>query len=66
MVPQLTLAALTVTAALAVLAGVYLYSKNSARRIRAWRLLRLLFRRGRPIAGNGAALTSVITAHPCR
>ncbi|MFI6396255.1 hypothetical protein ACIBHY_36295 [Nonomuraea sp. NPDC050547] len=45
MMPQLTLAALTATAALAVLSGVYLYSKDSARRTRAWRLLRLLFRR---------------------
>lgn len=45
MMPQLALGALALLALFTVLAGVYLYSADQARRRRAWRLLRLLLLR---------------------
>ncbi|MFI7224096.1 hypothetical protein ACIBO5_12770 [Nonomuraea angiospora] len=43
--PQLSVAGLAITVVLVTLGGVYLFSTDQARRSRAWRLLRLLFRR---------------------
>jgi ABC-type phosphate transport system permease subunit len=45
MMPKLTMTALAAAVPLAVLAGIYLFSADQTRRNRAWRLLRLLFRR---------------------
>ncbi|MBT2232323.1 hypothetical protein [Nonomuraea sp. NEAU-A123] len=45
MMPQLALGALTLLSLFAILAGIYLYSADQARRGRAWRLLRLLLPR---------------------
>ncbi|MGP3937537.1 hypothetical protein [Nonomuraea sp. KM88] len=45
MMPQLSMVGLAITAVLVTLGGVYLFSTDQARRSRAWRLLRLLFRR---------------------
>jgi hypothetical protein len=44
MMPELFLLALLTSVTFLVLAAVYLWSKDAARRSRAWRLLKLLFR----------------------
>jgi len=44
MMPELKLLALLAAVTFLVLAAVYLWSKDAARRRRAWQLLKLLFR----------------------
>jgi len=45
MVYDLDLTVMVTTAGIAVLGAIYLWSKDPARRDRAWRLLKLLIRR---------------------